>query len=168
MKTRILIALTLLATTVGFAQKSEIKAAEKALKSGDAAAAKSALEGAASTIEGADERVQAQYYFVKGNIHFDLAQKGDAGAFEPAIESYQKAIAVEEASGKAKYSDEARQKLAQITSDLVNAAVDDNKNEKYKEAAEKLYMSYKLSPKDTVYLYYAASSAVSGGHYDEA
>lgn len=168
MKTRILIAFTLLATTMGFAQKNEIKAAEKALKSGDAATAKTALEGASSTIDGADAKIQAQYYFVKGNVHFDLAQKGDAGAFEPAIESYQKVISVEEASGKAKYSDEAKQKLAQITSDLVNAAVDDNKNEKFKEAAEKLYMSYKLSPKDTIYLYYAASSAVNGGHYDEA
>ena len=29
-------------------------------------------------------------------------------------------------------------------------------------------MSYKLSPADTVYLYYAASSAVNGGHYEQA
>jgi tetratricopeptide (TPR) repeat protein len=50
----------------------------------------------------------------------------------------------------------------------VNAAVDDNNEKRFKEAAEKLYLSYKLSPKDTSYLYYAASSAVNGGHYEQA
>ncbi|UJH66966.1 tetratricopeptide repeat protein [Allomuricauda sp. SCSIO 65647] len=168
MKTRILIALTVLATTVGFAQKDEIKAAEKAMKNGDAATAKAALEGAASTVDGADAKLQAHYYFVKGNVYADLAQKGDTGAFEPAIEAYQKTISVEEESGKAKYSNEAKQKLSQMTSDLVNAAVADNNNKKFKEGAEKLYMSFKLSPTDTIYLYYAASSAVNGAHYDEA
>jgi tetratricopeptide (TPR) repeat protein len=50
----------------------------------------------------------------------------------------------------------------------VNSAVTDNGNKKFKEAADKLYMSYKISPKDTVYLYYAASSAVNGAHYEQA
>ncbi len=168
MKTRILIALTVLATTVGLAQKDEIKAAEKAMKNGDAAAAKAALEGAASTIDGADVKLQSHYYFIKGNVYTDLAQKGDASAFEPAIEAYQKVVSVEEQSGKSKYTADAKQRLAQMTSDLVNAAVEDNNNQKFKEGAEKLYMSYKLSPKDTIYLYYAASSAVNGTHYDEA
>jgi tetratricopeptide (TPR) repeat protein len=46
--------------------------------------------------------------------------------------------------------------------------VEDNNNKKYEEAAGKLYMGYQLSPQDTVYLYYAASSAVNGGHYEKA
>ncbi len=168
MKTKVLILLAMAITTAGFAQKDEIKAADKAMKNGDAAAAKTALEGAASSIDGADAKVQAQYYFIKGNAYADLARGGDATAFEPAVESYKKVVSVEEASGKAKYSGDASQRLAQITGDLVNAAVEDNNNKEFKAAADKLYMSYKISPNDTVYLYYAASSAVNAGEYDDA
>ena len=50
MKTKILVTLTLLIATVSFSQKTEIKAAEKALKAEDAATAKSTLEGISSTI----------------------------------------------------------------------------------------------------------------------
>ena len=37
---------------------------------------------------------------------------------------------------------------------------------RYKEGAEKLYQTYLLNKKDTVYLFYAASSAVNGQDYD--
>lgn len=168
MKTKFLILIAMGVSVMGYSQKNEIKDAEKALKGGDAAAAKTALEAAASTIDAADEKLQAQYYAVKGNVYSDLAQKGDETAFQPAIDAYNKVISVEEASGKEKYTTVAKQKLAQITGDLVNAAVEDNNNQKFKEAAAKLYMSYKLSPADTIYLYYAASSAVNGQDYDNA
>lgn len=168
MKTKVLILLAIGISTMGFAQKDEIKAAEKAMKSGDAAAALAALESAASTIGAADERLQAQYYADLGNANYDLAQKGDASKFKYALDAYNKVVAVEEASGKAKYTSVAQEKMSQMTADLVNAAVEDNNNQKFAEAADKLYMSYKLSPKDTVYLYYAASSAVNGQEYEKA
>ncbi|MBO0323933.1 tetratricopeptide repeat protein [Muricauda sp. CAU 1633] len=168
MKTKVLILLAIGISTMGFSQKNEIKDAEKALKDGDAASAKTALDAASSTIDAADEKLQAQYYAVKGNVYSDLASKGDATAFQPAIDAYNKVISVEEATGKEKYTTVARQKLAQMTADLVNAAVEDNNNQKFSEAAEKLYLSYKLSPADTVYLYYAASSAVNGQDYEKA
>ena len=153
---------------MGFAQKDEMKTAEKALKDGDAAAAKAALVSAASTIDSAKEKDQAEYYALLGNANYELAKKGDVASFQSALDAYKKVIAVEEASGKEKYTSVAREKMGQMTADLVNAAVEDNNNQKFAEAAEKLYMGYKLSPRDTVYLYYAASSAVNGQHYDEA
>lgn len=168
MKTKFLILAALSFTMVGLAQKSEIKDAEKALKDGDAAAAKTSIEAASGSISGADEKLQAQYYFTRGKIYADLAKKGDDSAFEEAVESFKKVLSVEEASGKSKYSDETNQYIASLTADLVNSAVTDNSNKNFKEAAEKLYMSYKISPKDTSYLYFAASSAVNGGHYEQA
>ena len=168
MKTKIFILAALSFTMVGFAQKNEIKAAEKALKGGDAMGAKTSLEAASGSIDGADVKVQAQYHFLRGKIYADLAKKGDDSAFETAVSSFKKADEIETKSGKVKYGNEIKQYLAAVTSDLVNAAVEDNGNKKFKEAGEKLYMSYKLSPKDTSFLYYAASSAVNGGHYEQA
>lgn len=168
MRTKFLILTAMCFTMVGFAQKNEIKAAEKALKGGDAAAAKTALEGAAGTISAADEKTQAQYHYVRGQVYADLGKKGEATAFTEAVSSYQKVLDVEGKSGKKKYTDEVNQRLRSVTADLVNSAVEDNGNKKFKEAAEKLYMSYKISPLDTSYLYYAASSAVNGGDFDTA
>lgn len=168
MKTKILILAAMSFTMVGFAQKNEIKAAEKALKGGDAAGAKSALEAAAGVISAADAKVQAQYHFVRGKIYTDLAKKGDNSAFDTAISSFKKADEIEAASGKVKYGKEIQGYLSTIAGDLVNSAVEDNKNKKFKEAGKKLYTSYKLSPKDTIYLYYAASSSVNGGEYEQA
>ncbi|GMN11871.1 hypothetical protein MTsPCn9_11610 [Croceitalea sp. MTPC9] len=162
MKTKILILLTVMISMVGFSQKNEIKAADKALKSGDAATAKSTLEGISSTIGSADEKLQAQYYSVLGNAYSSLSE------FKPAIEAFRKVVSVEESTGKKKFTADAQQKLGQMTADLINAAVEDNNNKAFKAGAEKLYMGYTLSPKDTIYLYYAASSAVNGADYDTA
>ncbi|MDO1511687.1 tetratricopeptide repeat protein [Maribacter confluentis] len=168
MKNRILLVAALAFTMVGFAQKNEIKAAEKALKGGDAQAAQTAIDAASGTIASADEKVQAQYYFTKGKIYSDLAKKGNNDAFKQSADAFKKVIEIEEASGKQKYTGETEQYMAALTADLVNSAVSDNGNKKFKEAAEKLYMSYTLSPRDTSYLYYAAGSAVNGGHYEMA
>ena len=67
-----------------------------------------------------------------------------------------------------KYADETDQQMATISADLVNSAVEDNGNKKFSEAADKLYMAYKLSPRDTSYLYFAAGSAVNGQEFEKA
>jgi len=164
MKTRILILLALAFSVLGYSQKNEIKAADKAMKGDKAAEAKSALQAVASTIDAADSKLQAQYYSIMANAHLKLAE------FEEAITAFDKVISIEEASGKKKYTADAEQKKTQMTADLVNAAIDDNKNKAYKVGAKRLYLAYTLSPKDTVYLYYAASSAVNAGpdNYDMA
>lgn len=168
MKNKFLLVAALTLTMVGFAQKNEIKDAEKALKDGDSASAQTAIDAASGSIASADEKLQAQYYFTRGKVYSELAKKGNSEAYEKAASSFKKVIEIEEASGKQKYSDETNQHMASLTADLVNSAVTDNGNKKFKEAAEKLYMSYTLSPRDTSYLYYAAGSAVNGGHYEMA
>ncbi|MAO16667.1 tetratricopeptide repeat protein [Flagellimonas oceanensis] len=168
MRTKILILLALGVSTMGIAQKDEMKTAERALKDGDAAAAKAALLSASSTIGSAKEKDQAEYYALLGNANYDLAQKGEFSAFQEAVDAYNKVIEIEEADGRSKYTSVAQEKMGQMTADLVNAAVEDNQNKKFSEAAQKLYMSYTLSPKDTVYLYYAANSAVNGQDLENA
>ncbi len=166
MKTKLLFIAVMCCALSGFSQKTELKAADKALKSGDTSSAKASLDGIQGMISGADEKTQAQYFFLRGKTYADLAKKGDNAAFDEAISSFKKVLSIEGDNGK--YADETNQRLAAITADLVNSAVADNGNKEYEKAAEKLYLSYTLSPKDTIYLYYAASSAVNGGHYDKA
>ncbi len=167
MKTKLLLLMTICCVMVGFSQKAELKAADKALKSGDTSSAQASLDGIKGSIDGADDKVKAEYYYLRGRVYADLAAKGDNSAFNEAADSFQQVMSIEE-NGKKKYSDETSQRLAALSADLVNSAVEDNGNKDFESAADKLYMSYKLSPKDTVYLYYAASSAVNGGHYDKA
>jgi len=76
MKSKYAILASALLVSVGtFAQKDQIKAAEKALKSGNSAEAKSILQQAESLIPNATDAEKAQYYFVKGNISIDLVSK---------------------------------------------------------------------------------------------
>lgn len=153
-------------TTVSFAQKDEIKAATKALKSNDAPAILSALEGAAAIIDTAEDKYVGQYYFLQGEAYGIQAKAGDFTAYDKAVTAYKKVVANELASGKSKYTTDINQKFVAMTSDIVNAAVQDNNDEKYKDAAEKLFLGYTMSPQDTVFLYYAASSAVNGNEYE--
>lgn len=166
MKTKLLLIAVMCYALSGFSQKSELKAAEKALKSGDAASAQASLDGIQGMIAGTDEKVQAQYYFLRGKTYADLAKKGNNDAFSEAITSFKKVLSLENEKGK--YSDETTQRMTALSADLVNSAVEDNGKKEFKSAADKLYLGYQLSPKDTVYLYYAASSAVNGGHYEQA
>lgn len=168
MKLKIFLTIAVLAGTFASAQKNEIKAADKALKEGNPEEAKTVLQGSKSLFDAADERTQAQYYYLLGKTFTALTEKGDDTAFEPAAEAFKRSTEIETASGKAKYTNENEQYLRKLSADLVNSAVDDNGKEQYDSAAEKLYLSYKLSPTDTIYLYYAASSAVNGGHYEKA
>ena len=166
MKTKFLILAAICFTLAGYSQKAELKAADKALKSGDTASAKASLDGIQGMISGADEKTQAEYFFLRGKTYADLANKGDNDAFNVAVDSFEKVLSIE--GDKGKHAAETKQRMAAITADLVNSAVADNGKKEFKRAADKLYLSYKLSPKDTIYLYYAASSAVNGGLYEEA
>ncbi|SFR48882.1 Flp pilus assembly protein TadD, contains TPR repeats [Robiginitalea myxolifaciens] len=168
MRNTLMLLFALLISTVGMAQKDEIKAAEKSLKDGRSAEAVAALEGASGTIASADPKMQAQYYVVMGKAKADLGKKGDTEAFAGAVEALKKVVEIEEASGKAKYSGEAQQVMQSLSAELVNAAVADNGNNNFEAAAEKLYTAYSINPADTIYLYYAASSAVQGGTYERA
>ena len=153
---------------MGLAQKNEVKAAEKALKADKATEAKAAIEKAASLLSAADDKVKAQYYFVRGGVYSKLAKAGDAGAFQESIDAYNKLMAFEEKLGKAKYTVQAKQAMSVMAGDIVNAAIKDNEDKKFAEGAKKLYLAYNLNKKDTVYLYYAANGAVQAKDMETA
>ena len=105
--------ITLMAIMIGlssYAQKNELKSTEKALKSGDLVAAKSSIDKAEGLIANADNKIKANFYFLKAKTYYDIAKKNpalDANAFDVAAKSFQDLIAFEKQTGKAKYTVEA-------------------------------------------------------------
>lgn len=163
----ITLATALLISVATFAQKNELKAAEKALKSGNPNEVITVLKGAESLIETADESQKAQYYFLQANAHMELANKKveEGKNLSLAAKAFQKVDMIEKASGKEKYSAQAKSSIVSIKNKLINSAIEDSKANKQKEGAGKLYDAYLLDKKDTINLYYAASTYVNGKDY---
>jgi tetratricopeptide (TPR) repeat protein len=166
----VILASALLISVSNFAQKDQIKAAEKALKNGNAAEAVATLTQAESTMGAATDAEKAQYYFVKGNALADLANKKVEAAknLSGAAKAYQEVLAVEKTSGKSKYSADAKTALADMKSQLINAAVDAGTAKNYKLASDLLYQAYELDKTDMEKLYYAANYAVNAQDFDRA
>lgn len=154
-----IVALSLGLISIGmFGQKNEIKAVEKALKKNDFNTAKQVIE----TIDenAVEEKYKAKYYFLKGNAY----GKSD---IPTAAAAYEKLFEVEKQSGKPKYTKEATPKLTaliQLVSGKAIKAYNEDKN--YAVATENFYLTYKLSPTDTSFLYNAAVSASLGKDYE--
>ena len=166
----VILASAILISVSTFAQKDQIKAAEKALKNGNSAEAKSFLMQAEPLLSNATEAEKAQYNFVKGNALLDLASKNvDADANQSeAAKAFKDVISIEKASGKPKYSDPASASLLTIKNKLINSAIEEGTNKNYSLAASKLYAAYELDTTDLEKLYYAANYAVNGKDYDAA
>ena len=166
----VLLASALLISVATFAQKDQIKAAEKALKAGNAQEAITILQGAEAASATAPDTEKAQFCFVKGNAFLALANKNEDTDknLSAAAKAYQDLLAIEKASGKAKYSAQASTSIIDIKYKLINGAIADSKAEKHAEGASKLYDAYLLDKKDTINLYYAASTYVNAKEYDKA
>ena len=166
----VILASALLISVIAFAQKDQIKAAEKALKGGNPQEAVTILNGAESLIPNAVDTEKAHYYFVNGNAHLELANKKveEGKNLSLAAKSFQDLLAVEKTSGKIKYSTQATAAILDIKFKLLNSAIADTKADKDIEGAAKLYDAYLLDKKDTINLYYAASTYVNAKDYATA
>jgi len=171
MKSRYIIpAFALMLSLSTMAQKDQLKALEKATKNYETTTVKNALAAAEAVIATAPDAEKAHFYFLKGNALLELSNHNveSGNNLILAAKSYQDLIALEKSMGKSKYTSQAEASLATVRDNLVNSAIADNKADKYKEGTEKLYQAYRISPKDTVYLYYAANGAIRTKDYDTA
>lgn len=157
----LLLALSL--TTGVTAQKKELKDAQKLVDASMFQQALSSLETMKSLIENAEAKYTSYYYYLQG-----VSNQGTK-SFIAAIEAFDKAKAVEKEANLKKYTSLIDANTTQLTNDLINSAVDLNGSDKYVEAAQLLFLAYTLDKNNNVdYLYYAASSAVNGGDYENA
>ena len=165
MKKQIVLALALLVSTLTFSQKNEIKAAEKAIKDDNFSDAKAELKLAEPLIDNADDKLKAKYYFLMGKALYANGTGSNAD-MPKALESFEMVRKIENGDGK--YSNEIDQLKKDILNSLVAKGYKSNQEKRYESSAQDYNMAYRLSPKDTIYLYYAATSAIQGQHYDMA
>lgn len=170
MKKTISIFAALLITAFAFAQKKELKAAEKALKKGNTVEAKTAITSVESMIESADAKYKAQYYFLKGKTYFELAKKGmDAeNSFKTASDNFKKLLDFEKEQKKFKYTQETKPLMQEMVGKMVDNAIKAQKAKDYGKAADILYATYQMDSSNQDYLYFAASNAITGKNFDRA
>ncbi|MBC3846563.1 tetratricopeptide repeat protein [Winogradskyella echinorum] len=167
MKKLMTLVLLLAFTTMSFAQKNEIKAIEKAIKGSNYGDAKSAV-AAAEALEGSmDDKLKSKFYFLKAKALYAEGQGSDSD-IDSAIASLDKLKDLESSMGKLKYTDEANEMKTGMLNSFLTKANDAFNNKDYKVAAKRFEKVYKMSPTDTLYLYYAASAAVTDQDYDSA
>lgn len=166
----VLLASALLISVATFAQKDQIKAAEKALKAGNAQEAITILQGAEAASAAAPDAEKAQFHFVKANAHLALATKNEDidANLSAAAKGYQEVVSIEKASGKDKFAAQATKSIIDVKYKLINGAIADSKAEKHSAGAKKLYDAYLLDKRDTINLYYAASTFVNAKEYETA
>ena len=159
-----LIALSLGFMTIGvFAQKNELKAAEKAIKNQDYAAATTAVSSVDGMENSMDAKYKAKYYFLKGQA---FAGKKN---YKVAAKAFNDLMSYEKQTGKAKYTAKAQPMLTTLIQEVSNKALKlYNDDKDYKNATENFYLTYLLSPTDTSFLFNAAVSATQAKELDTA
>lgn len=155
----------ILALTVGFlsiasfAQKSELKAVEKAIKKGQFKEAKATIVSLDGTEDSMEPKYRAKYYFLKGAAY----GKSDV---KKASDAYNKLFEYEKEIGKQKYTKDAKPKLSELVQFISNKSIEQYNEKDFKNATDSFYLTYKLSPTDTSFLYNAALSASLAKEYD--
>ncbi len=162
MKKQLLIIGLFFLSTIAFAQKKEIKKAEKAVKGGEISEALGYIEQAEALIANADTKLKTQFYLVKGEAMLADAGNNNFEKMKAAAAAFEEA---EKLGGAGQRLDIGRTNLRVA---LVNSAINDQNAKNYELASKKLYTSYMASKKDTSDLYYAAGNAVNGKDYDTA
>ncbi len=159
MKKQVIIALALSVSAFSFGQKKELKTAEKAIKNNDFSVANSILDQAESMLADMDDKSKDKYYYLKGKALYANGAGSDED-LDLAIENFDK---VENAY---------KVEIGDVKQNLINTLLTNSNNQyqaaQYLEAVKGFEKLYKLIPSDTTYLYYAASSAITGKDFDSA
>ena len=156
MKKLVLIAIAFSISSFSFAQKKEIKLAEKAIKKNNFAEAKAAINQAESLLSSMDDKTKMKFYLLKGQALYANGAGSDSD-IDLAIESLKNLKSIE---------------ANELTKSMINTFLTKGNNSyqssDFKTSSKYFERAHRVSPTDTSYLYYAASAAVNGKDYDKA
>ena len=159
MKKQLIIALAFSISAFSFAQKKELKTVEKAIKSNNFAEAKAGINQAEGLLSVMDEKSKAKFYYLKAQALYANGKGSDAD-ISTILESFAKA--------ESNYGSEITALKQTISNGLLtkgNAAYEKND---YSNASKYFEKSYRVTERDTLFLYYAAATAVNVKEYDRA
>lgn len=169
MKNQILLLVALFLCTATFAQKDELKAAEKAVKKNDYATAAAEISKAEGLIAGADDKTKAKFYYVKGQTYAGMAKTDPSQEnYNTAAESFNNLFEVEKSMGSDKYTTLAKPTLDTMVTEISAVGIKSYQDKNYSAAKTELYQVYNLSPTDTVFLEYAANAAYLDQDFETA
>ena len=159
MRNQIILALAFSISAFSFAQKKELKTAEKAIKNNNYAEAKAAINQAEGLISAMDEKSKAKFYYLKGQALFANG-KGSLSDIDAALESLGKV--------EGSYGTEVEQLKQSMSNSLLTTGNTAYEGENFSKASKYFDKAYRVSKKDTLFLYYAAATAVNVQEYDRA
>lgn len=142
------------------AQKKELRNAGKELGKGNFEKATMALNAAELLLESMDDKQKSEFHLLKSKLYF----KGGTANLEDtvmAIESFEKVSTINNAQSKEMH-------LVNLINHLVNKGSDFVEKNDYSSASDCFSNAYRISKKDTIYLYYAASSSVNAKEYEKS
>lgn len=142
------------------AQKKELRTAGKELDRGNFEKASAALTAAASFMDAMDDKQKSQYYLYESMLFF---KNGST----TAVDLNQSVAALEKVTSSAVGQKKADH-LQKLLNHLLTKGSDLVSSNNYSTASDYFSNAYKLSQKDTLYLYYAASSSVNAQQYDKS
>jgi tetratricopeptide (TPR) repeat protein len=159
MKKQLILALAISIGALSFAQKKELKSAEKAIKAGKYSEAKTALEQAKPLMSSMDAKLKNKYYYLNAQA---LYSNGKAGLknIDAALESL--------ASIDGDYQQEVTTLKQNMANTLLESGNKAYEAKDYSKSSKFFEKSYRVTEKDTVFLYYAAATAVNVKEYDRA
>ena len=124
-----------LALTVGYAQKKELKTAQKQFKATKVEEAKATLSANQALFEGStDAKIKSQYHLLLGQIaRLDKA-------FQNAFDNLK--VGRRKSAIKATVDTE----MQQLTSDIVNAAIEQSEAKDFIASSNNLFLAYQMNP----------------------
>jgi tetratricopeptide (TPR) repeat protein len=142
------------------AQKKELRNAGKALDKGNFEKATMALDAAETLLESMDDKQKSEFHLLKSKLYFN---GGSANLEETvmAIEAFEKVSNPNIAQSKEKY-------LVNLINHLVNKGSDFSEKGDFSTAANYISNAYRISKKDTIFLFYAASLSVQAKEYGKS
>jgi tetratricopeptide (TPR) repeat protein len=160
MKTYLALAIALILGFSAVAQKKEIKTAGKELDKGNYEKAAVALDAAEALLGSMDEKYKSQYYLYR-SIFYLKNGTPDFNTIKKSIEALKLATAPAQQEG-------VTNQIQNLKAHLVNKASALLQTDDFKTSSDYFESAYNLVPNDTVYLFYAASTAVNAKLYDRS
>ncbi|MDO5981352.1 tetratricopeptide repeat protein [Flavivirga spongiicola] len=159
MRKQLIIALTFSVSVFAFAQKKELKTAERAIKGTKYAEAKTALKQAEALMSNMDDKAKSKFYFLNGEALY-AGGAGSIADIDAALVNLSKV--------KSGYTAEIDQLKQDIANGLLVKGNGAYEKKDFSKASVFFEKSYRATERDTVFLYYAAATAVNVQEYDRA